>query len=368
MGSAFGSRTVAAGRCKSVVKTVQGQKKRIRICRKPVLPQAGMVAKTISLPQGVRIRALAVSDKYVFALDRDRHLFRVDTTTSEVTGSLQLPESEWPESNVVYADGAVWVTVASPDTARQPESDSLLRIDPFTERVIRIHVGHSPIGIAITPGFVWTANHRGELAADGNPTGDFDISRVDTTSNSEVGRLRVERRPLTTGCCGPSEMTAAAGSIWITDPQEKGSGQVIRIDPANGAVNAVISFASANTSACGNVVGDDVAVWVQSGCDGREVTRINPQSNRIVKKLSLGAIVQSVALGNGSLWATTNDPRGGSSTALDRINPSTNKLIGRTRLKTPSSEDGGAGPLPLAISAGSIWVASDNKLIRIAPR
>ena len=359
-------------RCKIVTKIVHGKKKHVRVCKKTPMPQAGSIAATIALGPGVQVVKVAASDTAVWALSNDRRLFRIDPASNTLTATLQLPDSEWPENEISYGQGSIWVTVASPDTARQPELDSVLRLDAQTLQLIaRIRVGHSPEGIAFTPGAVWIANHRSEYGANGGDvTGRFDVSRIDPASNSETGRVPVEDRPLSNGCCGPQGMTAAAGSVWITDPQESGSGLVLRIDPATNSVTARIPFAKTQATACGDLAGDDAALWVVSGCNGRLLVRIDPRTNQVVKQITLGAIAQDVALGFGSVWVTANGPFGNAAlSGLNRINPATSKVVAWTHLPTPQVlESGDTAPLALAVGAGSIWVGGGNKVLRLTPR
>jgi streptogramin lyase len=355
--------------CKIVRKVVHGKKKRVRVCTrpKPALPQAGSVAATI--PIGAAIQAIATSDNAVWVLSDDRRLIRVDPATNRVAATIALPESEWPEAVVAAGDGAVWVTVASPDTLAHPELDSLLRIDPQTNQIVaRISVGRSPTGVAVTADSVWTANHRAE-GADWDPntrtrSGVYTVSRVSVASNSEVSRPVVETRPKKGDpwgyfCCGPSGMTFAAGSIWTTDP-DGGRGMLIRVDPATNAVLARISFAQSKAAVCGNMVGDDSAVWLVDGCDNPSVARIDPQTNQIAAIIYPGGdATNDLALGFGSLWVTTSGPNG-QLVGLNRIDPATNKIVARTKIDFAQA---------VAIGDGSVWVGNvHERLLRITPR
>jgi virginiamycin B lyase len=355
-------------KCKFVTRKIDGKKKRVRVCKKspapkPQLPEAGTVAATI--PIDARVNSVTVADNSVWVVTDDQRLVRVDPATNAIAATIALPEqSEWPEDNVAYGHGSLWVPVASPDTVNQPEFDGLLRIDPAANKIVaRIHVGHSPEGIAITQNTVWTANHRADWTS-GAPaaTGKYYISRVDPSSNTETARVLVEVRP-TKGdshgywCCGPSSITTAAGALWLTDPQEVGSGTVIRVDPATNAVTARISFENSKAVACGQIVGDDAAIWVESSCDNTYVARINPQTNTITAAIDTGNPTTGIALGFGSVWVTAAGPFG--VTGLNRIDPATNKIVARTKLVLPSA---------IATGLGSVWVGSNKKLLRIAPR
>jgi YVTN family beta-propeller protein len=350
-----------AQRCKIVHRVVRGKKKRVRVCAKPKSPPlAGRVSATIPMPGNANIEGVAASDTAIWVTSDDRRLFRVDPASNKVVAAISLPASEWPEANVAVGDDAVWVTVASPSTIGQSQLDSLLRIDPQTNQVVaRIHVGHSPSGIAITPDSVWTANHRSEWDAQASDaTGTYDISRVSVASNSEIARPVVETRPKGSDahaywCCGPAEITFAAGSIWLTDPQPQGAGNglVIRVDPATNAMIARISFNNSKAQGCGDIVGDDTAVWLTSGCDNPYVARLDPHTDTIVATINAGRATNEIALGFGSVWVTSYD-------GLSRIDPQTNAIAGQTDLLAASG---------VASGAGSVWVGDGHRLLRLTP-
>src|SRR5439155_11106250 len=130
-----------------------------------------------------------------------------------------------------------------------------------------------------------------------------------------------------------------------------------------------IPFDKANALACGDLAGDETSLWVVPGCNGRVLLRIDPRTNQIVRQVQLAAIVQEVAIGFGSVWATANAPFGNTrSSGLDRIDPATNKVVARTHIRTPQTLSSGAtAPLGLAVGAGSIWVGGGNTLFRLTP-
>jgi DNA-binding beta-propeller fold protein YncE len=356
-------RAATTQRCKVVTKKVHGKKRRVRVCTKapPGLPSAGTVAARI--PVGTSVIAVAANDEAVWALTNDRRLVRIDPATNKVVATIGLPDSEWPESFVAIGDGAVWVTVASPSTTSNPEFDSLLRIDPATNTIAaRIHVGHSPEGIAVTANAIWTANHRSSWQSTAaHPDGIFEISRVDPATNAETRRVQVEKRITNDDhagfCCGPQGMTAAAGSIWTTDPQDSGSGLVIRVDPATGAVAATIPLDGSKATACGDIVGDSTQIWFVSGCDQETIGRIDPASNRLVSTTNVGNMAGGIALGLGSVWVGESGPFAPS--GLDRIDPATNKVVARTKIASAGA---------VAVGAGSVWVASGADVVRVSPK
>jgi hypothetical protein len=358
--SARAGQTTSTARCRLVTKRIHGKKRRVRVCSpKPSLPQAGKVVATIPIGTAT-IQGLLASDSSVWALTDDRRLIKVDSGSNTVAATLQLPDSEWPEYALAAGSGSIWVTVASPDTNGQPQLDSVLRIDPATAKIIaRISVGHSPEGVAASSNGIWTANHRSDSAGT-RTTGLYTVSHVDPGTNAELAPVAVETRHDPNNdtnavfCCGPQGLTAAAGSIWTTDPQARGNGMVIRIDPRTSAVTATIPSPSA--PACGNLAGDDTAVWFVSACDDPDVVRIDPATNTVVATIDVGATTMDIALGNGSVWVVA---RGlANRTGVDRIDSRTNKLTARTRLSYPTA---------VTFGAGALWVGNRTNLLRLAP-
>ena len=101
--------------------------------------------------------------------------------------------------------GYLWVTAA--------DTGEVLRIDPATRAIKRVHVGGFPIGIVVAGGSVWFADQEGGK-----------VVRLDPRSLRRVGEpIRVGTKP--------SWLGAAAGSLFVTDQDD---GTVTRIDVHSG--------------------------------------------------------------------------------------------------------------------------------------
>ena len=187
----------------------------------------------------------------------------------------------------------------------------------------------------------------------------FTVSHVDPATNTEVTRVAVETRHDPNGdtnavfCCGPQGITVAAGSVWTADPEARGNGMIIRVDPSSNSVTATIP---SPTPACGNLAGDATAVWLVSACDDSEVVRIDPTTNKPVATIDVGATTTDVALGNGSVWVVASGLA--NRTGVDRIDPGTNKVAARTKLSYPTA---------VTFGAGALWVGNGTNLVRLAP-
>src|SRR2546423_110685 len=79
-------------------------------------------------------------------------LRRVDSRTLE-PASAPLRLSAGRTMALASGGGYLWVTAA--------DAGELLRIDPATHAIKRVHVGGFPIGIVVTGGSGWFADHEG---------------------------------------------------------------------------------------------------------------------------------------------------------------------------------------------------------------
>jgi YVTN family beta-propeller protein len=115
----------------------------------------------------------------------DRAIYRIDTRTRKARRA-KLPQAP---DQAAFGDGAVWVTSS--------KSDTVLRIDPTTSRVVEpIRVGIDPGGIAFGAGRVWVANRQ-----------DGTVSAIDPQSN-EVGTRHLGFRPAAVAAVDQ-------GAVWV---------------------------------------------------------------------------------------------------------------------------------------------------------
>ena len=131
-------------------------------------------------------------------------LLRLDSRTLERTAA-PLPLSSGRTLALASGDGYLWVTAA--------DAGEVLRIDPATHAIKRVHVGGVPMGIVVTGGSVWFADHDSGK-----------VRRLDPRSLLPVGK------PISVGT-KPSGLVAAGGSLFVTD---QGEGTVVRIDAHSG--------------------------------------------------------------------------------------------------------------------------------------
>jgi YVTN family beta-propeller protein len=132
---------------------------------------------------------IAVGEDGVWVLGDavDRRLWKIDTRTSRIRATIQLP---FAPGGVASGLGGVWVTAQS--------KDGVARIDPGTGQIIAtIRVGRAPWGVAVGAGSVWVAN-----------TIDRTISRIDPSSNRVVATIRVD--------ANPKQVAVGGGGVWAT--------------------------------------------------------------------------------------------------------------------------------------------------------
>jgi YVTN family beta-propeller protein len=246
-----------------------------------------------------------------------------------------------------------------------PKVDSLQRIDPKTNKLVATigGVGSNPSAIADGAGSVWVGS-----ADDGT------VSRIDAKTN-EV------RKAINTGA--PDAIVFRDGSVLVANQ----FGSLTSIDPANmsattgsqpgfgygsfaldeGALWGLWDSGLDRINHGGQVVktvtelGLDLfalaagqgAVWVLDGAL-RSVVRVDPTTDRVVKRLRLGFDPGGIAVGGGSVWVT--NPSGGS---VIRIDPRSNRIVGSTRV--------GRDPVGVVDGEGSVWVANykDGTVSRI---
>ena len=256
---------------------------------------------------------------------------RIDPNTNSVVKTIALQPGVF---GLRTGNGAVWVTNSAENT--------LSRIDPATYGVLTIPVGTFPIGLAVTPGAIWVANHHG-------PPATGSIMRIDPTTNTVVATIPLGVLPFD----GPKFVAAGAGSVWVGVPN---LGAVVRISAATDQIEQTIPVGGV----CTGIAADDTSVWVAGwygpGC-ATGVTHIDASANAVVgAKIDAGGCVADVAIGFGSVWYTTCK-----SQFVGRIDQQTNAVTSLLKI------DG--QPTSVAIDFGSAWVldAEHGRVLRLQP-
>jgi hypothetical protein len=135
----------------------------------------------------------------------------------------------------------------------------VLRIDPATGAVTRVHVGGAPVGVAVTVGNVWFADRSGGT-----------VVRLDPRSLQPIGD------PIPVGT-KPTWLAVAANSLFVTDQD---AGTIARIDAHSGRkLGPPIRIApTANDAVASALASTGESVWVSSFASNT-VTRISSRSS-----------------------------------------------------------------------------------------
>jgi YVTN family beta-propeller protein len=146
----------------------------------------------------------------------------------------------------------------------------------------------------------------------------------------------------------PGAIAAGAGSVWVANRLD---GTVSRITRARREVVPIPVGGEPTGLAYGAG-----SLWVADG-QGRKVTQLDPQQNKIVHQYEVGNAAVAVAVGSGAVWVAS---------AVD----ATVARIDLTSGKVPKRIEVGGRPSALAAGAGAIWVASEEtaSIIRLDPR
>jgi YVTN family beta-propeller protein len=181
-------------------------------------------------------------------------------------------------------------------------------------------------------------NQAAALAAPGT------VAVVDAKTLRVVDSLDVGSEPVA--------IVYGHDSIWVANSEDD---TVSRINPETREVEATIGVPSPVDLAVGAH-----AIWVAGGIDGT-VSRIDPESNDVVATLDLRGrdpvvprTVNGIAAGAGGVWAAVAGKE------LVRIDPARNRVV--------RSIDVGAAPLAVASEPGAVWaVTGAGRLLRIEP-
>lgn len=188
--------------------------------------------------------------KWLWALQvRLGTLLRLDPSTL-APSSAPMRLSSGRTLGLAAGDGYLWVTAT--------DAGEVLRIDPATAAITRVHVGGSPVGIAVTSEDVWFAD-----PSNGN------VVRLDPHALRPIGD------PIQVGT-KPTQLAVAGDSLFVSDGD---AGTIARIDAHSGEklgppirigppVRDGVAPALASTEA---------SVWV-SGFASNTVTRITSSS------------------------------------------------------------------------------------------
>jgi len=200
-------------------------------------------------------------------------LNEVDPGTNTVLHRYTEPIGSGREGALAYANGSVWLPVNRPDTA----STLIARIDPENGRILTT-IPVPPRSDVVVAGFgsVWVASSAANV-----------VLRIDPGSNTVVARIAV----------GPSPkfMAVSPEAVWV---QNRTDGSVSRLDPTTN--RETVRVQTGAPTEWGDLASGAGGVWLS--VNGRPVTRIDPQSNRVTHQFIGGDGADAIRVAFGSLW------------------------------------------------------------------
>jgi DNA-binding beta-propeller fold protein YncE len=214
--------------------------------------------------------------------------------------------------------------------------NSVGAVDPVSPELTSVtSVGNTPTDVAASDDWVWVINSN-----DGVGT----ISRIDARSRRLASTFSVAGTPRT--------VVAAFGSLWVGTTE----GRVHRIEPGTDLVETSWTLPNAGQSTAfefdlgaGWLAASPNAIWAGSS---RALSRIDPSTERLRPRES--PTWGPMAYGFGSLWVLGRE--------LERVSPATGRVVGTVDLVGGRSD--------IATGFGSVWIADDEEqaVIRVGAR
>jgi virginiamycin B lyase len=239
-------------------------------------------------------------------------------------------------ASIAFGEGAVWVTSGQANGV-------VYRIDPATNRVTAtIGVPGGAFGIVVAAGMVWVTQYLPE------PDPGI-VARIDARSNRPLAPIEVPNMP--------GAIRYGLDAVWVTSRYT-----VSRIDPASGAVSQPLRRVGDVRAVGGGALW---GTYANSAADAG-VQRIDPVTGQVVATIRIPNGVL-IAFGLGTLWVAQdassitsggNQPERTEPGKLYRIDPATNRALGRP-VPLP-----GIAPTGLAVGEGAVWVGElDGKTL-----
>lgn len=166
----------------------------------------------------------------------------------------------------------------------------------------------------------------------------------------------------------PNAVAVGAGGVWVV----RDGRRLIRVDPVTGAIVAKIGAGDelGSERPCGVAVAKD-AVWVTTvsgnlvrinpktnrfSPNAGTVTRIDPATGAVVAVIEVGGYPQGIAAGFRGVWVASGNPPSGVNGAVTRIDPRTNEAV--SVIPVPDV------PEYVVAGAGAVWVTAETGTIR----
>jgi YVTN family beta-propeller protein len=195
----------------------------------------------------------------------------VDPTYNRRTETIRVTNRS-KAGSIVWGGGWVWAAFGN---------STLVRVDPnLVQEPVSGDAPNGPSGIVYADGAIWIASSLEATVARFNPT---------TFASGAV-------RDDTVGA-HPTAIAYGERSIWVAS---EGDGTLTRINPAYPGSHTI--HVGGHPSAVAVSRG---AVWVANSGEGAgAVSRIDPETNTVVKEIHTGNRPAGLAVGHGFVWVT----------------------------------------------------------------
>jgi virginiamycin B lyase len=218
-----------------------------------------------------------------------------------------------------------------------------------------IPVGSRPTSPQIGFGSLWVVDYDGAKGVVEGADDDTDFREGHVQRFAEVTRIELATNRVLARIRGTGASYLAVGddAVWVDDELGKA---VSRIDPDTNRVVTTIDldFKPAQMAAGFG------SIWVVGypEIEGKsQLARIDPATNAVIAQIPLGTFALNVAVGEGSVWVTDTGTG-----KLLRIDPSSDRVVASAEL----GKDAGA----VAAGEGAVWVADPtaNLVLRFDPK
>jgi PQQ-like domain len=261
---------------------------------------------------------LAADEQGLWVLRDSGELRRIDTTTHEVTGVVELGDMQLC-SGLGASFGSVW-SCLGPD---------VVRVDPEDLSVVKRWAIHKQ---AVQGHLVGAFDRVWVLTSDGSS-----LVGIDPNTNRVASEFELPAR------C--SDIAAGADTLWMPCRLDD---RVLEIDPATG--DTLLDLPIDNPVS----VAVDTDVWVGAATT---TMRLDPETGEVLAEVDVGAEPEGgVALDPGSVWVRNGDD------FLIEIDRASGTVVRRITADVTSGGD-------LLVLDGTVWTTANNdeQLFQIAP-
>ena len=282
-------------------------------------PATNRIVSAVQVGQGPDSIA-STADALWVANTVDRTVSRIDLATRQVRVVGGAPVAH---QLVGGLNGDVWLSSFEEPVVTLIARRGRILQDAFSVAAapVRVKLPGSAEGLGVGGGYLWVTSPSDSGGRD-------TVFRIDLRSRRLVSSTPVGTLPLF--------VAFGYGSAWVSNYRD-GSVSVVR--PGSEEPESV----AVPDGPLGIAAGEG-AVWVVSYWTPT-LSRIDPETRRVVREIRVGEGPIGVAAGAGAIWVTNRDDR-----TVTRIDPRTNRVARTIRLA--------ASPWGIRVAHGRVWVTT----------